>query len=119
MLRYRFRNGAVWATDQCRGNCTVNYGPGAYSTTAGFSKYSCSSNLANGNYIGFWCDWSAGDGAVIMIGGGGDDCGRADHGIGITEENASKFGGTQDSLDFGDDAEETAETGYALNLWVK
>ena len=40
--------------------------------------------------VGFWCDWEDGDGAVLMIGGGGKDCQRADHGIAITE--ADKVG---------------------------
>jgi hypothetical protein len=96
-----FRNGAVWASDQCRGSCPVSYG-GQYNTTEGFVQHSCSSDIQSGNKIGFWCDWS-GDGAVMMIGGGGSDCIRADHGVGITEENEVKFGSVQ-GFDFGSDS---------------
>jgi hypothetical protein len=56
-----------------------------------------------------------------MIGGGGNSCGRADHGIGITEENEAKFGFVQ-SYDFGRNADvETAApvSTYSLNLWVR
>ena len=111
-----FRNGAVWASDQCRGNCRVRYG-GQYKSTAGFAKYSCSSNIQSSNYIGFWCDWSSGDGAVMMIGGGGSGCSRADHGIGITEENDAKFGAGTSHCDFGHDYSQTSS--YSLNLWVR
>ena len=56
-----------------------------------------------------------------MIGGGGDYCNRADHGIGITEANRARFGsGNLDcggDDDFGDDC--TSPTGYSLNLWIK
>ena len=50
----------------------------------------------------------------MMIGGGGDSCKRADHGIGVTEANEAKFGG---GYDFGDD--NSAPQGYSLNLWIK
>ena len=111
-----FRNGAVWGSDQCRGSCPVSYG-GQYKSTAGFQKHSCSSNIQSRNYIGFWCDWNSGDGSVMMIGGGGSSCARADHGIGITEENAAKFGGSQ-AHDFGYDANQSPPSSYSLNLWV-
>ena len=114
-----FRNGAVWASDQCRGNCRVRYG-GQYKSTNGFEKYSCSSGIQSSNYIGFWCDWSGGDGAVMMIGGGGSGCDRADHGIGITEENEAKFGsGTLPEYDFGYSADDSQTSRYSLNLWVR
>lgn len=72
------------------------------------------------NHIGFWCDWAAGDGAVMMIGGGGKACDRADHGIGITEYNAAKFG-PRYGFDFGSDANITqyCPSTYSLNLWVR
>ena len=55
---------------------------------------------------------------MMMIGGGGDSCDRADHGIGITEENQAKFGGL--NVDFGDDADdENPASIYSLNLWVR
>ena len=53
-----------------------------------------------------------------MIGGGGDSCGRADHGLGITEADSAKFGTSVTHKDFGDESG-TSQTGYALNLWVK
>ena len=119
-----FRNGTVWSSDKCLGSCSVKYG-GQYQSTTGFGMHNCSSDIQSSNYIGFWCDWTGGDGAVMMIGGGGSACGRADHGIGITEEPAGKFGGSIDSLDFGyetkpvDDYDiSNTEKSYALNLWV-
>ena len=55
---------------------------------------------------------------MMMIGGGGDSCDRADHGIGITEENEAKFGGQ--NVDFGDDADDkNPDSIYSLNLWVR
>ena len=115
-----FRNGAVWGSDQCRGRCQVSYG-GQYKTTAGFEQHSCSSDVQSGNYIGFWCDWDGGDGAVMMIGGGGSGCERADHGIGITEHDAAKFGPGNSHHDFGniDNFKSTATTSFSLNLWVR
>ena len=80
-----FRNGAVWSSNECLGRCVIKYG-GLYQSTTGFGMHSCSSDIQSSNYIGFWCDWSADD-AVMMIGGGGSSCRRADHGIGITEED--------------------------------
>ena len=114
-----FRNGAVWGSDQCRGRCQVSYG-GQYKTTAGFEQHSCSSDLQSGNYIGFWCDWSSGDGAVMMIGGGGSGCNRADHGIGITEKNEACFGSVE-GFDFGSESSSVSTdtpSAYSLNLWV-
>ena len=116
-----FRNGAVWASDQCRGSCSVSYG-GQYKTTAGFEKHSCSSNIQSSNYIGFWCDWNGGDGAVMMIGGGGSACKRADHGIGITEYNSAMFGSGDAHYDFGNIdvyKKPNVPTTYSLNLWVR
>ena len=84
-----FRNDKVWASDQCLGSCTVQYG-GQYKSTDGFQQAECSGNIQSANKIGFWCDWH-GDGSVMMIGGGAGDCSRADHGIGITEADAASF----------------------------
>ena len=59
------------------------------------------------NKIGFWCDWENGDGSVMMIGGGGKGCNRADHGIGITETGRASFvdaGYSETEYDFGYDA---------------
>ncbi len=56
----------------------------------------------------------------MMIGGGGSGCSRADHGIGITEENAAKFSGGLPHFDFGSDADTSGPTTlYSLNLWVR
>ena len=52
-----------------------------------------------------------------MIGGGGDSCKRADHGIGITEANEAQFGWSHNPYDFGDDS--TTTVSYSLNLWIK
>ena len=116
-----FRNGAVWASNQCRGSCRVRYG-GQYRNTVGFQKHSCSSNIQSSNYIGFWCDWDTGDGSVMMIGGGGRSCERADHGIGITEKDSAAFGVESAGYhDFGniDNFKSNAPTSYTLNLWVR
>lgn len=55
----------------------------------------------------------------MMIGGGGNSCNRADHGIGVTEANEAQFGLNVDCgyRDFGDNC--NAPTGYSLNLWIK
>jgi len=58
----------------------------------------------------------------MMIGGGGNSCNRADHGIGITEEGEARFGSGNTECgngdrDFGDDC--TAPTSYSFNLWIK
>ena len=102
-----FRNGKVWASDQCLGSCTVQYG-GQYKSTDGFQQADCSGSIQSADKIGFWCDWSGGDGAVMMIGGGGGrSCARADHGIGITETAAASFveiGHGETEYDFGYDA---------------
>ena len=118
-----FRNGKVWATDQCLGSCTVQYG-GQYKSTDGFQQAECDGNIQKANKIGFWCDWSGGDGAVMMIGGGGSSCARADHGIGITESNSASFieeVRTETEYDFGYDAnkDEVPSQSYSLNLWIR
>ena len=116
-----FRNGKVWASDQCLGSCTVQYG-GQYKSTDGFQQAECGGNIQSANKIGFWCDWG-GDGAVMMIGGGGESCSRADHGIGITETNAASFvdGGGYPEYDFGYDAwpGSLSNQSYSLNLWIR
>ena len=118
-----FRNGKIWSSDRCLGSCTVQYG-GQYKTTDGFQQAECSSNIQSSNKIGFWCDWSSGDGSVMMIGGGGSYCNRADHGIGITETNDASFvelGGGESEYDFGYDADtsDSPSQSYSLNLWIR
>ena len=60
----------------------------------------------------------------MMIGGGGNECRRADHGIGITETNAASFietGSGETEYDFGDDAftNTPPSKSYSLNLWIR
>ena len=123
-----FRNGAAWASNKCLGKCTVQYG-GLYQTTDGFQQAACNGEIQGNLAIGFWCDWSTGDGSVMMIGGGGSNCARADHGIGITEANAASFdsfvgqGGVEMEYDFGNEAgtykyPPPSDT-YSLNLWIR
>ena len=124
-----FRNDNVWATNKCLGNCTVQY-VGQYKSTDGFQQAECSGDIQSANNIGFWCDWSTGDGSVMMIGGGGSNCSRADHGIGITEANSASFddqgnsgggGGKGTEYDFGYNAEADTHPSqsYSLNLWIR
>ena len=56
-----------------------------------------------------------------MIGGGGDDCRRADHGIAITEVGKASFLETgQGEHDFGNRAGAQAKNNktYSLNVWI-
>ena len=114
------RNDARWSPldSSCRSTCSADWN-GA-SGVAGFSQHNCNSyDLQNSNYVGFWCHHSTGDGAVMMLGGGGSNCEGADHGIAITKANPPKFGSISESYDFGDDASRAQTTAYALNLWVR
>ena len=119
-----FRNNRAWASNKCLGSCTVQYA-GQYKSTDGFQQAECSGGeIQIANKIGFWCDWSHGDGSVMMIGGGGFGCARADHGIGITETDAASFvenGRSETEYDFGSDAETTTTPAqsYSLNLWIR
>ena len=117
-----FRNGKVWASDECLGSCTVQYG-GQYKSTDGFQQAECSGNIQSASNIGFWCEGAA-DGSVMMVGGGGTSCDRADHGVGITETDSSSFvekGGDATEYDFGYDAHtgSAPSQAYALNLWIR
>ena len=111
-----FRNDKVWASDRCLGSCNVQYG-GQYKSTEGFQQASCNGNIQSALKIGFWCDWGSGDGSVMMIGGGGGSCFRADHGIGITEDEEASFGYGNAEYDFGQDNIVTSS--YSLNLWTR
>jgi len=114
-----FQNGAVWASGQVLGTCQAQLG-GAYATTNGFQYATCSGDIGAPNSISFWADWSSGDGAVMMIGGGGTNCARADHGIGITEANAACFVFSTSEDDFGYNGSDSSNNdNYALNLWVR
>ena len=110
-----FRGGSVWASDQCLGNCTVQYS-GQYQATDGFQQATCSGEIQSANSIGFWCDWDTGDGAVMMIGRGGSNCARAGHGIGITETNEASFveGQPEEESNFGFDADTSHSDSYSL-----
>ena len=60
----------------------------------------------------------------MMIGGGGNSCQRADHGIGITETGAASFveaGSSETEYNFGYDAEtkNPPSQSYSLNLWIR
>ena len=127
ITRYgNFRNGRVWARNQCQGSCTVQYG-GQYKSTDGFQQAECSGNIQSANNIGFWCDsgvTGGGDGSVMMIGGAGKACQRADHGIGITEADAASFvikDSTEIEFDFGYEAHShnVPSQSYSLNLWIR
>ena len=58
---------------------------------------------------------------MMMFGGGGTSCARADHGIGITENNSGGFEVWEDvgEQDFGDDASSVSTSSYSLNLWIR
>ena len=116
-----FRYRKVWSSYRCLGNCTVKYG-GQYKTTEGFKQAECNGSLATSNKISFWCHYSK-DGSVMMIGGGGKVCERADHGIGITEADQASFSeGRVGEYDFGNDAEDVwgyPTDAYSLNLWIR
>ena len=121
-----FRYGKNWSTNRCLGSCTVQYS-GEHKTTDGFQQAECSSNLQRYNKIGFWCDWG-GDGSVMMIGGGGTNCNRADHGVGITEQDLASFvemSGDQTKYDFGyhpgmgSGSQSKSSQSYSLNLWIR
>ena len=120
ITRYgNFRNGTVWASDSCQGNCTVQYA-GPFQATDGFGEATCNGSLQKATQVSFWCDWDDGDGAVLMIGGGGTYCGRADHWMALTEANPASFlEGSQLEYDFVDEAifGSTSIKTYSLKLW--
>ena len=115
-----FRNGSVWSQNKCLGKCNVQYG-GHYQETIGFGQASCSGNLQGADEVGFWCSWKWG-GSVIMIGGGGDSCSDADHGIGITKAKLASFKikeHDRKEAEFGDSAWGNKTERYSLNLWIR
>jgi len=115
-----FQNGKVWGNNSVAGTCAAQFGNN-FATTNGFQQANCTGDIGAPNSISFWSDWSAGDGAVMMIGGGGNACGRADHGIGVTEANEASFTFSVSSEDdFGSNGSDFAcNDPYALNLWVR
>ena len=113
-----FRYSTTWNSNACRRRCSVNYHTSYYGSTQGFSQFDCSnSNIGRRGDLSFWCHWG-GDGAVMMIGGGGSSCNRADHGIGITEANDASFHTSYPQSDFGDESGHGTSS-YSLNLWYK
>ncbi len=114
-----YRTGA-WASSAVRGTCAADLASGATSTS-GFKYATCSSSIGKPKSVSFFADWSSGDGAVMMIGGGGS-CSRADHGIAITEANDAQFGtscsGCSSRKDFGDESS-SGSTSYGINLFVR
>ena len=113
-----FRHGTVWNSNACRGSCSSYFG-GNYKSTVGFGLAECSGSLQSSNHLSFWCDWSSGDGSVMMIGGGGgsSSCQYANHGLGITEANDARFGTGNNDGDFGHLS--SIPRSYSLNLWIK
>ncbi len=107
---------AVWGNNTVKGTCPVDLGNN-YSSTTGFKYANCAGNIGKAKSISFFSDWSSGDGAVIMIGGGGNSCNRADHGLAVTEQNAAMFS-TSLGYDFGDDYSQ-GTTVYSLNVFVR
>ena len=121
-----FRNGKFSSKHRCKRSCTVQYG-GQYKTTDGFQQAECSvGNIQSSNKIGFWCGYGFGTPvyvfrSIMMIGGGGSGCARADHGIGITAMDKSSR--TKYKYDFGNTAnpsyKPTPSRSYSLNLWIR
>jgi hypothetical protein len=103
--------------DSVRKTCAGSLS-GNYSSTSGFQYATCSSDIGAANSISFIAQWGSGDGAVIMIGGGGGSCGRADHGIGVTESNDGGITTDAGADDFGNNGTDQSDS-YALLLWVK
>ena len=113
-----FRYSTTWNSNACRQRCSLNSHSGSYRYTQGFSHIHCNGNIGGSDYLSFWCDWDGGDGAVMMIGGGGSSCSRADHGIGITEADDASFHTSFQQSDFGDESH-SGTSSYSLNLWYK
>lgn len=112
-----YRNGKGWPQGSCQGTCDVVYG-GDYLSTSGFEMAQCDGDLQTRNKIGFFCQYGDGDASVLMIGGGGKSCGRADHGIMVTEKDTGGFDMSRTGrYDFGFDSLPGDNT-YALNLWI-
>ena len=81
-----------------------------------------------------WCDWVAGNGAVMTIGGGGggwdSEYRWAAHGIGVTAADKASFVHDQhanvivgeDEYDYGNNVWHVNSSllpTYALNMWVR
>ncbi len=126
-----YDNSGPWAIDGVLASCDVLLG-GNYAETSGFAQAECADgDIGGANTISFWANWNnpdsafAADSAVMMIGGGGQACARADHGLGITEENdatfavfGAEFEGTSEA-DFGNDGFPANALDYGLNIFVR
>ena len=115
-----FRNGAVWHSVECLGNCKVQYG-GQYETTQGFEQASCNGTLQSGDKISFWCNWGWSS-SVMMIAGGGRKCSGAGHGIGVTAAKSPSFkilNSGRPEKEFGKHQWGGVTKEYALNLWIR
>lgn len=113
-----------WTQYHCyRDSCHVEYG-GNYQETAGFEQANkceacpggvpgeCTNEFQNGAKIGFWCHYKHKNWAAMMIGGGGDNCSGADHGILIRDkDNRNEFGNKAEN--------QSPIVEYSLNLWVR
>lgn len=57
----------------------------------------------------------------MMIGGGGQRCDRADHGIGVTSSKAASLiaGAGRRDHDYGNEGFNLPDDGYALILWIR
>ena len=92
----------------------------AWNVTNGFAYAMCNGQIGAPNTISFWADWGVGDGAIMMIGGGGNPCNGADHGIGVTEAASASFQSGVFEDDFGVEGDDSANNdSYALNLFVR
>ena len=117
-------NGEYWYDRRSAVGQTTNPAHNANMISPAFWSVKGTEFKETRNKVGFWCDWDGGDGAVMMIGGGGSSCSRADHGVGITETDKASFveqGNGATEFDFGFDADtsDTPSSSYALNLWVR
>ena len=105
--------GYSYVREKCKGSCAVQYS-GRYKSIEGFQQAGCSGKIQSASNIGFLCSnaWYNSDfSAMIMIGGGGNNCSNVDHGLNIQEDFSFS--------DFGDSAGMSPPSqSYALNLWV-
>ncbi len=121
--------GGSWAVDEVLHTCDAMLGNN-YAETQGFAQAECDGEIGAPNSISFWANWRnpdnlvAADSSVMMIGGGGNDCNRSDHGLGITEDNTGSFAVPGESegtfeADFANDGFGTPTNLYALNVFVR
>jgi hypothetical protein len=128
-----YTNCKPWlSTNGVLGSCDVDYG-GDYLSTVGFGGAICTQyTIGKPNRLSFFSKYGS-DGAVLMIGAGGEGCmgNEADHGIGLSEEGGQFASDSKayDQRDFGNQVEDQstqdkkgangAPVNYALNLFVR